>query len=40
MFPIGDDNVRGAGIPIVTYALIAMNVLVFLFQNSLDPNAL
>ena len=40
MFPIGDDEVQGAGPGYVTYLLIAINVLVFLFQSALDPNAL
>lgn len=40
MFPIGDDEVHGAGPGYVTYLLIAINVLVFLFQSTLDPNAL
>src|SRR5574338_426531 len=40
MIPIGDDNVRGAGPPLVNYALIVINVLVFLFESSLNPNAL
>jgi membrane associated rhomboid family serine protease len=40
MFPIGDDEVHGAGPGIVTYALIAINVLVFLFQSTLDQNSL
>lgn len=40
MFPIGDDNVRGSGPAWVTYALIAINVLVFLLESTMDPNAL
>lgn len=40
MFPIGDDNVPGAGRPYVNYALIAINVIVFLYESSLAPNAL
>lgn len=35
MFPIGDDNVRGAGPPIITWALLAINVLVFLLEATL-----
>jgi membrane associated rhomboid family serine protease len=35
MFPIGDDNSRRVRTPIVTYVLIALNVLVFLYQLSL-----
>jgi membrane associated rhomboid family serine protease len=40
MFPIGDDNVRGAGPAIVNYLLIVINVVVFLFESSMNPNAL
>ncbi len=32
MFPIGDDNTGRRLIPVVTYALIAINVLVFLIE--------
>jgi membrane associated rhomboid family serine protease len=32
VFPIGDENVKGAGFAIVTMALIAVNVLAFLFE--------
>lgn len=32
MLPIGDDNRGRRGIPIVTYALLAANILVFLLQ--------
>lgn len=35
MFPIGDDNSANHVTPIVTYVLIAINVLVFLFEASL-----
>jgi len=34
MFPIGDDNSARRGFPIVTYALIALNVLFFLVELS------
>jgi hypothetical protein len=30
MLPIGDENVRGRGIAIITLAFIAINVLVFI----------
>ena len=40
MFPIGDDQVKGGYKPIFAYLLIALNVLVFLFQVSLSPNHL
>jgi membrane associated rhomboid family serine protease len=35
MFPIGDDDVRGAGRPWVTWGLIAINVAVFIYELSL-----
>lgn len=35
MFPIGDERIRGAPFPIVTVGLIAINVLVFLYQATL-----
>jgi hypothetical protein len=31
MFPIGDENERGHGPAVVTLAIIALNVLVFIF---------
>lgn len=40
MFPIGDDQVQGGYKPIFAYALIALNVLVFLFQVTLSPDQL
>ncbi len=39
MFPLKDDNPTRI-IPIVTWMLIAVNVLVFLYQVSLDPRAM
>lgn len=35
IFPIGDDQVKGGHFPIVSYALLAANILVFLYQMSL-----
>ncbi len=35
VFPIGDDQVRGGASPIFSYAFLALNVLVFLFQVTL-----
>jgi membrane associated rhomboid family serine protease len=32
MFPVGDDNTARRSLPVVTYALIALNVLFFFFQ--------
>jgi membrane associated rhomboid family serine protease len=40
MFPVGDDNVRGAHRPWVTWALIAVNVVVFLYELSLGLDGL
>lgn len=37
MFPIGDQNRQGHITPVVNYVLIALNIAVFLYQNSL-PN--
>jgi membrane associated rhomboid family serine protease len=34
MFPVGDDNTQRRTLPVVTYALIALNVLVFLLELS------
>ena len=34
MFPIGDDNGQGGPLPIVTWALIGVNVLAFLLEVS------
>ena len=36
-FPIGDDQIRGGSYPIFTYAFLVINVLVFVFELSLDP---
>jgi membrane associated rhomboid family serine protease len=35
VFPIGDDQVKGGYFPFFSYAFIAVNVLVFLYQMSL-----
>jgi membrane associated rhomboid family serine protease len=34
MFPVSDDNTQRRTLPVVTYALIALNVLIFLLQLS------
>jgi membrane associated rhomboid family serine protease len=34
MLPIGDDNVQGGPTPVVTYALVALNVLAFFLELS------
>ncbi|MBA3568280.1 MAG: rhomboid family intramembrane serine protease [Pyrinomonadaceae bacterium] len=38
MFPIGDDNSDRTTVPVVNYILIAINVLVFIFLQSLGTN--
>ncbi len=38
IFPIGDDNSDHTTVPIVNYILIAINVLVFVFLQSLGTN--
>ncbi len=40
MFPISDDDIRGAPPAIVTWGLVAVNVLVFLYQLTLSEEAL
>lgn len=40
MFPIGDDNHGKRGLPVITWALILVNVLVFLYEGSLDQRHL
>jgi len=39
MIPIGDDQVRGARFPIVNIVLVVINVIVFLYEVTLDPAA-
>ncbi len=36
IFPIGDDQVKGGYFPLLSYSFIALNVLVFLYQVSLQ----
>ena len=38
MFPLGDDNTGRVRTPVVTYALILVNVLVFVFLQGLGTN--
>ncbi len=42
IFPIGDDNVKGGHYPLLSYSFIALNILVFLYELSLNatPGAL
>ena len=37
MFPIGDDNTARRIVPVVTYVLIAINVVVFLLAAEQHP---
>jgi len=39
IFPIGDDQVQGGAKPIFSYAFIAINILIFVYQMSLGPGA-
>lgn len=36
MFPIGDEDVKQSGVPWVTWGLVAINVLVFLYELTLS----
>jgi len=40
MFPIGDDNEPHQGFAVVTLAILVLNVLVFLYEATLDPQQL
>jgi len=40
MFPIGDDNSQRRTFPVVTYALVGLNVLVFLLELSAGDQAI
>jgi membrane associated rhomboid family serine protease len=40
MFPIGDDDIHGAPPALVTWGLVALNVLIFLYQLTLGEAAL
>ncbi len=40
MIPIGDDEVKGAGFPIINTLLIVINTIVFLFEFTMGQNAL
>jgi hypothetical protein len=37
MFPVGDDNSQERTVPVVTFALIGLNVLFFLIELSVRP---
>lgn len=39
MLPIGDDEVRGGSFGFVNFFFIVINVIAFLFQVTMDPNA-
>lgn len=36
MFPIGDDDVRGAPPPLITWGLVALNLLVWIYELSMS----
>ncbi len=40
MIPIGDDNIRGAPFPIINTLLIVINTIVFLFEFTMNQDAL
>jgi membrane associated rhomboid family serine protease len=40
MFPIGDEDPQGRQLPIITWVIIAINVLVFLYELTLSPAGL
>jgi len=40
IFPYGDDQVKDGHFPLFSYALIALNIAVFLYETSLPPQAL
>lgn len=40
IFPIGDENVKGGFKPIFSYSFIVINIVIFIFQFSLEPNAI
>jgi membrane associated rhomboid family serine protease len=40
MLPVGDDDVRGASLPVVSWLFIAINVLVFIYELSLGSDQL
>lgn len=39
IFPIGDENIKGGYKPTITYLFIAINIVIFLFQVTLDMDA-
>lgn len=39
-FPIGDDQIKGGAYPIFSYCFLIINILVFLYQSSLDAHQL
>ena len=40
IFPIGDDNVNGGSRPYLSYGFIVLNILIFIFQISLESGEL
>ena len=39
LFPIGDDQIKGGHFPLFSYGFIALNIVVFIYEMSLDPQA-
>ncbi len=39
-FPIGDDQVKGGHFPLLSYTLIVLNVVIYLYEASLSPQLL
>ena len=39
IFPIGDEQVQGGSKPIFSYAFIGLNIIIFLYQFTLPPQA-
>lgn len=40
IFPIGDDQVKGGYFPFFSYGLILVNVVIYVFQTQMNPEAL
>jgi len=40
ILPIGDENIKGGHYPIVSYGLLALNIIIFFYQASMQPEAL
>lgn len=40
LIPIGDDNIKGGHYPIISYSLIVLNVVIYMFEASMSGPAL